>query len=140
MHNDDSFFQYFSLDFKESDSAHHGSSILTQAVFVNDAVEKINILYRSMNPKGKLPHVPIEQHSIDNKIPILYLIGLPFFLNIAHILRSCVSLTCYVEPVPKVMLVGHSIGGMVARTSVVLDNHPKCAVSDIILLSSPSLR
>ena len=41
----------------------------------------------------------------------------------------------------KIMIVAHSGGGIVARTAVLLSNHPKnCIVSDIILLSSPNQR
>ena len=42
MHNDDDFFQYFTLDFQGADTAYHGSSILTQAVFVNDAIRAVH--------------------------------------------------------------------------------------------------
>eukprot|EP01034_Spumella_vulgaris_P028991 gene28991-35956_t len=38
----------------------------------------------------------------------------------------------------KIMIVAHSLGGMVARTAATLSNHPKCVVSDIIMLSSPN--
>ena len=40
----------------------------------------------------------------------------------------------------KVMLVGHSVGGIVARATALLSNHPACAVRDIIQLSSPNVR
>jgi len=121
MHNDDNFFQYFAVDFKDNTgSAVHGSGLLTQAVFVNDAIRAILKLYES-----------------DSESP-----------------RS------KTKPGVKVMLVGHSIGGMVARTAVLLSNHPHtnaldgavelgadkasppltaaCAVSDIIMLSTPN--
>ena len=40
----------------------------------------------------------------------------------------------------KVIIVGHSLGGLVARTALLLDNHPRgCLVSDIIMLSSPNV-
>eukprot|EP01035_Chromulina_nebulosa_P020309 gene20309-26361_t len=39
------------------------------------------------------------------------------------------------------MVIAHSIGGMVARTALLLNNHPTgCVISDIILLSSPNVR
>lgn len=38
------------------------------------------------------------------------------------------------------MIVAHSAGGMVARTALLLDNHPRCAVNSIIMLSSPNSR
>jgi alpha-beta hydrolase superfamily lysophospholipase len=40
----------------------------------------------------------------------------------------------------KVMLVGHSVGGVVAKAAALLSNHPSCAVRDIIQLSSPNVR
>jgi hypothetical protein len=42
---------------------------------------------------------------------------------------------------PGIMLVAHSAGGMVARTSLVLDTHPSdCPVNSIIMLGSPNQR
>lgn len=42
-------------------------------------------------------------------------------------------------PVPSIIIVGHSVGGMTARTAITLSNHPPgCPVSDIILLSTPT--
>ena len=38
-----------------------------------------------------------------------------------------------------ITLIGHSVGGMIARTAVLLSNHPKCKVNTIILLSSPNM-
>jgi hypothetical protein len=40
----------------------------------------------------------------------------------------------------RIIVVGHSVGGMIARTAVTLSNHPRCAVSDIVLLSTPTRR
>lgn len=42
--------------------------------------------------------------------------------------------------VKHVILLGHSYGGMIARTAVLLSNHPKCLVQNIIMLSSPNTR
>lgn len=66
--------------------------------------------------------------------------------------------------VPQIMILAHSLGGMVARTSVLLSNYPRrhapsgdqvqvkgstgfkgeadegCGVSDIIMLSTPNNR
>ena len=124
MHNDDDFFQYFTLDFQGADTAYHGSTILTQAVFVNDAIRAVQELYRQQALPG-------------------------------------------VRALPRVMVVAHSLGGIVARTAVLLNNHPTapaadaadaadaetdaefaaasgperpCAVSDIVMLSSPNHR
>ena len=37
----------------------------------------------------------------------------------------------------KVTVIGHSVGGTIVRTAALLDNHPVCAVRDMILLNSP---
>lgn len=93
MHNKDEFFQYFAIQFHAPLSAIHGASLLTQAIFVNDALAAIRDLYE--------------------------------------------------KPV-QIMVVGHSVGGMVARTAITMSNHPKtvdnkCLVSDIIMLSTPNV-
>jgi len=38
----------------------------------------------------------------------------------------------------KVLLVGHSVGGLVARAALLLDNHPSCLVRDLMQLGSPN--
>lgn len=93
MHNGDEYFQYFALDFNESLSAIHGSLIIQQAIYLNEALQKIISLYKKYDDS-----------------------------------RS----------IPKVMLIGHSIGGIVARTALILDNHPRCIVSDIIMIGTPN--
>lgn len=40
--------------------------------------------------------------------------------------------------IEKIFILAHSIGGMVARTSFLLSNHPSCIVNSIIMLSSPN--
>jgi len=40
----------------------------------------------------------------------------------------------------KIMLVGHSVGGMVARATPLLSNHPACSVREIVQLSTPNIR
>lgn len=37
-------------------------------------------------------------------------------------------------------MVGHSVGGMVARAAPLLSSHPNCLVRDIVQLSTPNLR
>lgn len=93
MHNGDDYFQYFALDFNESLSAIHGSLILQQAIYLNEALKQITLLYK--NHDG-------------------------------------------FKDIPKIILIGHSIGGMVARTAIILDNHPRCIVSDIIMIGTPN--
>eukprot|EP01038_Epipyxis_sp_PR26KG_P004655 gene4655-6542_t len=97
MHNEDQYFQYFSVDFNYEPTAVHGYYIYNQAVFVNEVLKKIQNLYKRHSQKDS-----------DYKI--------------------------------KVIVIGHSIGGMVARTSLLLNSYPKCSVSDIVLLSSPNIR
>lgn len=40
----------------------------------------------------------------------------------------------------KIIILAHSIGGMVARTAMILTNHPHCVVNSIIMLSTPNSR
>jgi hypothetical protein len=40
----------------------------------------------------------------------------------------------------KILILGHSVGGMVARTAFLLSNHPHCIVSSLVMLSTPNLR
>jgi len=93
MHNGDDYFQYFALDFNESLSAIHGSLILQQAIYLNEALKQIILLYKNHDD---------------------------------------------FKDIPKIILIGHSIGGMVARTAIILDNYPKCIVSDIIMIGTPN--
>lgn len=102
MHNGDGYFQYFSLDLNNSFSAIHGSTILKQAIFTNDALLKIASLYEE-NAKNK------KSKEKKNKVT-------------------------------KIIIVGHSIGGMVARTAMLIDNHPHCVVSDIVMMGTPNER
>mmetsp|Transcript_23374 Transcript_23374/g.22517 ORF Transcript_23374/g.22517 Transcript_23374/m.22517 type:complete len:257 (-) Transcript_23374:790-1560(-) len=108
MHNGDGYFQYFALDFQEASSAFHGSDVLIQAVYVNDALRQIQTLYE------------INMKQAKNK-----------------------------KELPRIQIVAHSLGGMVARASILLSNHPlplgldalkegDCEVSDIIMMSSPN--
>lgn len=41
---------------------------------------------------------------------------------------------------PSITLIGHSLGGVVARLAVLLSNHPHCIVNGIVTLGSPSVR
>ncbi len=52
MHNDGTF-QHFVIDFANTRSALHGSVVLSQAVFVNDAIAKILDMYAVKKQKGK---------------------------------------------------------------------------------------
>lgn len=56
MHNDQSLFQYFSIDSSplpySSYTAIHPSYILNQAIYVNDAIKAIVALYQKKFGKG----------------------------------------------------------------------------------------
>jgi hypothetical protein len=44
-HNGDDYFQYFVLDFNNAMSGFHGSFVIKQAIYVNDALKAIKQLY-----------------------------------------------------------------------------------------------
>lgn len=48
MHNTKEFFQYFALDFKSELSAFHGSSVMAQAAFTNEALSRIAEAYSKL--------------------------------------------------------------------------------------------
>ncbi len=84
----DGTFRFYAADFAESMSATHGGVMLSQAVFVNDALR-------------------IIQKQSSNR---------------------------------EIIILAHSAGGMVARTAMLLSNHPKCTVSSIIMFGTPNAR
>jgi pimeloyl-ACP methyl ester carboxylesterase len=45
-----------------------------------------------------------------------------------------------VNPDIKVMILGHSYGGMIAKIAPLLSNHPNCAVSNLLMLGSPTVK
>jgi glycosylphosphatidylinositol deacylase len=92
MHNNGEY-QYFALDFNESKTAFHASYVISQSIFMNDALKAIQKLYKEN-----------DYHMKD------------------------------------IIIVAHSMGGIVARTAILLSNHPACIVSNMILLSSPNTR
>lgn len=99
MHNEDTYFQYFAMDFEggsssSSLSAVHGSEVISQAYSTNRALHKIRNLYKKRSSNESL----------------------------------------------HIIVVGHSIGGVVARGSLLLPNHPHCVVKIIIQLSAPNQR
>ena len=92
MHNKEGIFQYFTVGFGEEASAYHASSIISQAVYVNEAIKYIRVLYKSK----------------------------------------------YRDP-PRLIVAAHSLGGMVARTALTLQSHPKdCPVNAIVMFGSPN--
>jgi hypothetical protein len=51
-HNDKSF-QYFAVDFGRAKSATHGSILLSEAAFVNEALAEISRIYEQMKGQWK---------------------------------------------------------------------------------------
>lgn len=58
MHNDGKSLEYFSLDFSDSSIAFHASAALNQAVFLNQAVEKIQSIYTEGVSFNNHLHIP----------------------------------------------------------------------------------
>ena len=54
QHNDLLEFQFFAIDFDGAKTGLHGSEILAQAVFVNDAIRAIQHYYRMNSGKTQL--------------------------------------------------------------------------------------
>jgi pimeloyl-ACP methyl ester carboxylesterase len=102
MHNKNKQFQYFVLDFDSANTALHGSHVVFQAAFMNDALREIMRLYNQSASVG---------------------------LNLGAGRKPF-----------EIVVVGHSVGGMVARTAVLLDNHPACVIKNMVLLSTPNQR
>ena len=156
MHNEDEYFQYFALDFNEGYSALHGSDILAQAYVVNQALHVIQNLYKSKKNLAigmlllstlaravwtSISMVCIKRHFTYKPLRFLTLYCLLAFLP--HVFFfSCVFAFVGLEAnsTRKIMLVGHSVGGIVARATPLLSNHPACSVREIVQLSTPNLR
>lgn len=59
--------------------------------------------------------------------------------HVLHALPTTIIHAAFIDT--KLMITGHSIGGMVARTALLLSNYPNdCPVSDILMLSTPNTR
>lgn len=99
MHNNDEAFTFFSIDFLEEASVLETSTVISQAMYVNECILRISDIFRRA------------------------------------------ALKQGVEKEFEVMIVAHSMGGIVARTAFMLPNHPSnCIVKDMILLASPNTR
>jgi len=97
MHNKDGPFQYFSIDFGtkwSSSSAIHANNVVSQAIFVNEALAHIQSRYINKQKKSSRG----KKTTIDGR-------------------------TGGGNP-PQIALVAHSAGGIVARLAVLLSNHP----------------
>ena len=54
MHDEEGYFQFFAVDFREELTMLHGSFVLNQAYFVNLALRKIQRLYTKSSGRGML--------------------------------------------------------------------------------------
>lgn len=108
-------FDFYTADFNEDLTAFHGGSLLDQAEYLNDAIKYILSLYNTSNPtKFFNDHLQIY----DNE-------------TIANSHASS-------NPSPQsVILLGHSMGGFVARTMFAVDNFQKGSVNTVFTLSAP---
>lgn len=94
IHNKDNVFHYFTVGFGRQASAYHASTILNQAIYVNEAIRHIQSLYKANNTY---------------------------------------------QSIPRIIIAGHSTGGMVARTALTLENHPEdCPINAIVMLATPN--
>jgi hypothetical protein len=103
--------QYYALNFGENDAALHGANILKQAVYLNDALRKIHEVHTAMATTA-LSRDKKNKKNKKNK-------------------KASARL--------KVAVVGHSLGGLVARVAVLLENHPRCLVNNLVMLSTPNV-
>ena len=154
MHNEDEYFQYFALDFNEGYSALHGTDILAQACVANQALHVIQNLYKTKKNLaiGTLLLSTLA-HEAFSFISMLALRNMELDLLTTSSSYSRIGpwLTCIIfvlsfyvgleaNSTRKIMLVGHSVGGMVARATPLLSNHPACSVREIVQLSTPNIR
>ncbi|KAJ1927309.1 GPI inositol deacylase [Tieghemiomyces parasiticus] len=102
-------FDFFTLDLNEEFTALHGYSLREQAEFVNDAVRYILSRYPTTRDRYR-SHLDLRGND-----------DLPWV------------------PPASVILLGHSMGGVVARTAVTLSNYHPGSVNTILTLSSPHL-
>ncbi|KAJ1651125.1 GPI inositol deacylase [Dispira simplex] len=102
-------FDFFTLDLNEEFTALHGYSLLEQAEFVNDAIDYILSLYPETREKYHRLLDPFDQGTIPWALP------------------------------QSVVVIGHSMGGVVARTAVTLANHRPFSINTIITLASPHM-
>ncbi|KAJ1966802.1 GPI inositol deacylase [Dispira parvispora] len=102
-------FDFFTLDLNEEFTALHGYSLLEQAEFVNDAIDYILSLYPETRAKYRRLLDPSDQGTVPWALP------------------------------QSVVVIGHSMGGVVARTAVTLANHRPFSINTIITLASPHM-
>jgi PGAP1-like protein len=155
MHDTDSYFQYFTIDFQEPDTAYHGSNVLTQAVFVNDALEKIRSMYETYTNPFQRPARPTRKKrsstssdsNSDGESSATAEAETESSAEGKQTNTKANSKNSVNDVVPQIIIVAHSLGGIVARAAVTLSNHPThpmapsgCLVSDILMLSAPNIK
>jgi len=105
--------QYYALNFGENDAALHGANILKQAAYLNDALRKIHEVHTAKaNAAADSDEKKKKKKKKKGK-------------------KAPAKL--------KVAVVGHSLGGLVARVAVLLENHPRCLVNNLVMLNSPNV-
>ncbi|KAJ1979677.1 GPI inositol deacylase [Dimargaris verticillata] len=102
-------FDFFTIDLNEEFTALHGYSLHEQAEFVNDVVRYILSLYPINRPKYR------NLLALQPGEPAMW--ALP----------------------QSVLIIGHSMGGVVARTALMLPNYQPRSINTILTLSSPHL-
>lgn len=120
-------FDYFTAHFNEDLTAFHGRSLLNQAEYLNDAIKYILSLYNTSTPNlfHNSSHLFGKENSSANSNP-----------NKQHPVSK--SNSTKKHPLPQsVILIGHSMGGIVARVMFLLDNYQKNSINTIFTLSAP---
>lgn len=117
-------FDYYTADFNEDLTAFHGRSLLDQAEYLNDAVKYILSLYNSTNFVSDFRGSSRTDDNSNSNYDTQH----PFFGSSAN--------NSYPNPL-SVILIGHSMGGVVARSMFLLDNYQAGSVNSIFTLSAP---
>eukprot|EP00597_Dinobryon_sp_UTEXLB2267_P001896 CAMPEP_0170070764 /NCGR_PEP_ID=MMETSP0019_2-20121128/8932_1 /TAXON_ID=98059 /ORGANISM="Dinobryon sp., Strain UTEXLB2267" /LENGTH=949 /DNA_ID=CAMNT_0010279121 /DNA_START=35 /DNA_END=2881 /DNA_ORIENTATION=- len=101
-------------------------------------------LVRSLSSSMHDPHNEFQFFTVDfdEERTLLhgsFILNQAVFVNLA--IRKIHQMYRKVDNEQRLIVIGYSAGGIVARTAMLLSNHPKrCVVSDLILLSSPVSR
>lgn len=98
---------FFTADFSEDLTAFDGQAMLDQAEYVNDAIEYVLSLYKR-----------------------------PFHRNLKTNGRADYNSLRYPLPT-SVILIGHSMGGMVARTMFLMSNYRRDSVNTVLTFAAP---
>lgn len=123
-------FDYYTANFNEDLTAFHGRSLLDQAEYLNDAVKYILSLYNTSSPTDRI------YSDLDTKPnePSFEIFDTHSFQQSSFV----ENLHSNNYPLPEsVILVGHSMGGIVARAMFLLDNYQEETINTIFTLSAP---